>query len=199
MDPLNVIARIRDSVRAAMGDDPAHGWPHIERVRRLAWMIVSQEGLTGRIDGYVLELALLLHDVGRTLRGEGHHAVKSAEYAGKLLGEHGVPQDVIAGVQHAILAHSYSLGVRANTLEAMVLSDADKLDALGAIGIARAFHHGCLHGRGFEESVQHMVEKLLRLPDLMYLESSRRLARGRVAIIVEYIEAFRRETGLPLG
>jgi len=167
--------------RGLMGGDPAHGWPHVARVRRLAWRIVGMEGLS--VDRFVLDAAILLHDVGRSLEGEGHHAVKSAELARHLLEAMGVGHDRVEGVVHAILAHSYSLGVPARSVEAKVLSDADKLDALGAVGVARVFHTGCQMGRGFEDSLRHFHEKILRLPSLLHYEASRRIASGRIEIV----------------
>ncbi|MCE4617235.1 MAG: HD domain-containing protein [Desulfurococcales archaeon] len=201
MERREILRSVEARARKIMGQDPAHGWPHIERVRRLAQMIVWEEELN--VDKTLLELSVLLHDVGRFLPGEGHHAEKSATYAKHYLATLGIPSETIKRVVHAILAHSYSLGVKAETPEAMVLSDADKLDALGAIGIARAIHHGCQQNRDFEYSIGHMKEKLLKLPSLMYLESARRLANERVQIVKLYINQFEIEReftgGLPLS
>ncbi|MEB3773340.1 MAG: HD domain-containing protein [Desulfurococcales archaeon] len=190
MDQL--IREIEAAARRIMGEDPAHGWPHIVRVRRNARMIVEAEDLA--VDWLVLDAAILLHDVGRNLPGEGHHALKSASYARELLAglnAHGI----IDRVEHAIKAHSYSLGVPAETVEAKVLSDADKLDALGAIGVARAFHHGCTVGRGFETTIEHMLDKLVKLPRYMYFEHTRRIAAERVEFIQLFIRQYRLETG----
>ncbi|MCE4618566.1 MAG: HD domain-containing protein [Desulfurococcales archaeon] len=179
--------------RAIMGDDPAHGWPHILRVFRYSRIIANM--VEERMDWLTLETAILLHDVGRFLKGEEHHAAKSAEFARELLPQIGYRGDVEA-VVHAILAHSFSLGVKAETLEAMILSDADKLDALGAIGIARVFHTGCQFGRSFEESLEHFVEKIIKLPDLMYLDVSRKLAEEKVKIVKNYINELREELAI---
>ena len=188
MEHQDILRLAEVKAREVMGRDPAHGWPHIERVRNLARIIVIREGL--KVDEAVLELAILLHDIGRFLPGEGHHAKKSAIYARKYLTTLQIPDKMVKQVVHAILAHSYSLGIKAESPEAMVLSDADKLDALGAIGIARAIHHGCKQNRSFECSVKHMKEKLLKLPELMYLNSSRKIAEERVRIVKLYINQF---------
>ncbi len=187
-----VDAGLVETVRGIMGNDPAHGWPHVVRVHGISLRIVEE----GRLepDIRVLEHAVLLHDVGRFLEGKGHHAVKSASFARRVL--EGVDESFIEAVVHAILTHSYSLGVRAGTLEAMILSDADKIDALGAVGIARVFHTGCLLGRGFEDSLGHFREKILRLPGLLYLEASRRIARERARIVEEYVERLAEELGV---
>ena len=186
-----LLSKIEMASRRIMGDDPAHGWPHVVRVMHNAELIVYNEGV--EVDWVVLRVSIYLHDTGRFISGEGHHVAKSVSYATNLLEKLGVPKDFIRAVTHAIEAHSYSYGVRPSTIEAMVLSDADKLDALGAIGIARVFHHGCLNNRSFEDSVSHMVEKLLELPSKMILGYSRRLAEERVSIIRAFIEQYRRE------
>lgn len=188
-----MIDEVEVEARRIMGEDPAHGWPHVERVRRLARAIVEGEGVTP--DWQVLELAIILHDVGRHLPGEGHHAVKSALYAKTLLRLHAASEDLIEAVVHAIEAHSYSLGVEPRSIEAMILSDADKLDALGAVGIARVFHHGCQQGRSFDDSVRHIREKILRLPSKLHLQYSRRLARERMIIVLDFLDNYAREAG----
>jgi len=179
-----------EEARRLLGSDPAHGWPHVLRVARLAEEIVAAGGLEP--DYRVLAAAVALHDVGRALGG-GHHARVSAEYARRLLERLGWPGRDVWAVEHAILAHSYSLGVEARTLEAKILSDADKLDALGAVGVARVFHTGCQLGRDFKDSLAHFREKILSLPRLLYLEPSRRLAAARVRVVEEFIASAERE------
>jgi uncharacterized protein len=179
--------------RLIMGCDPAHGWPHVVRVHGYTKLIARH--IDGPIDWRVLEAATALHDVGRFIPGESHHAVKSAEIAGKLLPALGL-EDIVADVEHAILAHSYSLGVKPKTLEAAILSDADKLDALGAVGIARVIHTGCKMNRSFEESLNHFHEKILRLPELMHLEFSKELAREKAKIIAVFVENLESELGM---
>lgn len=181
-DPrLSVVERVAVAV---MGSDDAHGWPHVVRVGLLAGRLARRLDL----DEGVLYAAVMLHDVGRAVPGEGHHAVKSAEFAEGLLAALGYSESQVEAVRHAILAHSYSLGVKARTLEAMVLSDADKLDALGVVGAARAFITGFQRGRSLWESLRHFREKLLRLPSLMYLEESRVIAERRVKILLAMLE-----------
>ncbi len=189
------IGLINSISRMLLGGDPAHGWPHVERVRRLAWEIVSLEGLEDKINKCVLDASIALHDVGRSTSSNMHHAAESAKVAVELLGALGASSSCMKAVEHAILAHSYSLGVKAETLEARVLSDADKLDALGAIGIARVFHTGCKMGRDFEDSVKHFYDKILRLPDTMYLNASRKIAAERLRIIEGFLREWRREIG----
>ncbi|MCE4620646.1 MAG: HD domain-containing protein [Desulfurococcales archaeon] len=185
--PLVIIAS------SIMGCDPAHGWPHVARVYSYSERIVENERL--RVDWKVLEASIALHDIGRFTPGSGHHAEKSASLAVEFLSGLGM-EDIVGEVRHAILAHSYSLGVKPKSVEAKVLSDADKLDALGAIGIARVIHTGCQMGRSFRESLSHFYEKILRLPDRMYFDYSRRLAEKLVVRVENYIEALEEEMGM---
>ncbi len=180
---------------AIMGNDPAHGWPHIERLESLIVELIENEGVDEMVDRCLLYTGLYLHDVGRSMPGDENHALKSASYAKSLLETLGVPESCIEDVVHVIKAHSFSLGIRAETLEAMILSDADKLDALGAVGIARVFHTGCTMKRGFKESIKHFYEKIIRLPELLYLSSAKEVARERIKIIEAFLEEWKRELG----
>lgn len=176
MEPETLLSEAERLARHLLGQGFAHGYPHVERVRRYAWEIVEAESL--RVDRLVLELAVTLHDAGRPL-GEPH-ARLSARLAESFLRDR-LDGERLARVVNAILYHSYSYARRARVEplgpEALVLSDADKLDALGATGFLRVFLHGCEAGRGFEESLAHFDEKIFRLPGLMHYQYSRRLAR----------------------
>ncbi len=188
---VNAIARL---CRRLYGEDPAHGWPHILRVISWAERIVNSEGLD--VDPEVLVVSILLHDIGRLEGGSGYHAVRSSEIANIILEVLGYDSVFRDTVSKAILAHSYSLGYKAENVEAMVLSDADKLDALGAIGIARVFHVGALMNRGFEDSLEHFRTKIVRLKDLMYFNYSRRIAEVLVARVIEYLKWWSEELQL---
>ena len=189
------INSIITSVKHIMGEDPAHGWPHVERVLTIADTLAQNYG--DRINREVLALAVILHDIGRfTGDRRKHHAMASAEEASRILREHGYEPIVIDAVEHAIIAHSWSLGMEARTIEAMILSDADKLDALGAVGIARVFHTGCQMDRGFQDSIGHFHEKILRIPEKLYLPESKAIAEERLQIVKLFLDAWRREVNM---
>ncbi len=177
--------------RAIMGADPAHGWPHIVRVHKLSRRIAGE--LDEPVNWRILETAILLHDVGRSIEGGGHHAVKSARFAEEILPSLGYGADEVESVVHAVRSHSYSLGEPATTIEAKILSDADKLDALGAVGIARVIHTGCRINRSFEDSLKHFYEKILDLPGYMYLEPSRKIAYRRLEIVRRFVSQLEEE------
>ncbi len=181
---------VRDLVKGLMPSDPVHGYPHVERVLKIARRLA--EGLKG-VDTEVLELAVLLHDLGRKSGAPGNHAEKSARLAESLLKALGYPEDRVKRVVEAIIAHSFTSGVKPKSLEAMILSDADKIDALGAVGIARVLMYSGAIGRGLEESIQHFKVKILKLPSYMYTEKGREEALKRVKLVKEFVEALEGE------
>ena len=181
-------------VRLIMGDDPVHGYPHVSRVKELCRYLAR--GMGSAVNMRVLEAAALLHDIGRVSEDYSRsHAEISAEVAGLLLPHLGFSEKEVEEVRHAILAHSFSLGVKPRTMEAMILSDADKLDAMGAVGVARAFMESGRRGRSFEETVRHFEEKLLKLRGLMNTEEGRRLAEERHRFMALFLERFLEEVG----
>ena len=190
-------------------DDLAHGWEHIERVYRLAVYIAEQENA----DIFIVGMAALMHDIGHLSTDTSlHHADLSMSMAGELLLSYGVSAATREAILHAIEAHSFSLGIEPRTLEAQVVRDADRLDALGAIGILRWAITGAVRRTGetqiyhpddpFAEwhtlddrryMLDHFFTKLLKLEDTMATQTGRVLARERTAYMRAYLDAFRKE------
>lgn len=173
-----------------MGWGFSHGYPHVERVLRYARLIAGE---IANVDDFLLELSVYLHDVGRAL-GEPH-AYYSALVAKAFLEEFKVSPDLLELVVNAIEYHSFSYAklkkVEAKSAEAKILSDADKLDALGVVGFLRAFHYGWERGRSLEETVSHFNEKLFRLKELLHYECSRRIAKKleqRMQVILAWLK-----------
>lgn len=164
----------------------SHDEKHVERVVRLAKFIAKKEGA----DLDVVLTAARLHDLARDCK---NHAVESAERAREILKKTGKKKEFIEAVTHAIESHSFSSGTEPRTLEAKVLSDADKLDAIGAIGVARAFLYSGEKGRGIEETLKHFEEKLLKLKDLLYTETARNLAEERHEFLRLFYEQIKKE------
>ena len=193
-DPRSVelIERTREYARHFFEREGTHGFSHVERVFNLCLHIGKEEGA----DLEVLALAALLHDVARPLESAGKvedHAAEGARIARHFLRSIGYPEEKVEAVAHAIEAHRFSRGPEPETLEAKILSDADKLDAIGAIGVARVFMYSGEHGRSIEDSLEHFEGKILKLKDLMYTETARRLAEERHRFTEEFIERIRRE------
>ncbi|NJE25351.1 HD domain-containing protein [Thermococcus sp. MV5] len=167
-----------------------HGFSHVKRVFNLCLHLGKDEGA----DLEVLALAALLHDIARPLEDRGiveDHAKESAKIARRFLSSFGYPK--IEEVVHAIEAHRFSKPPEPKTIEAKILSDADKLDAIGAIGIARVFMYSGEHGRDIEVSLRHFEEKILKLRDLMYTKSAKKLANERHKFVEEFIKRIQKE------
>jgi uncharacterized protein len=213
-----VLAELHDEVRHRfLGiDDLAHGWEHVSRVYQLANFIARKEGA----DSFIVGAAALLHDLGRAepheigTEPEGHHADLSVSLATGLLSERDVSRTRQEAILHAILAHSFSRGVEPRTIEARVVRDADRLDALGAIGIlrwaitgeVRRTPHSYDPDDPFAERrelddkqymLDHFPRKLLELEATMLTPAGRTMARQRTAFLQQYIEQFRRELDIP--
>ncbi|MHA2002349.1 MAG: HD domain-containing protein [Promethearchaeota archaeon] len=158
--------------------DDLHGLPHIQRVLRNSHRIYSKEGGNWNL----IETIIWLHDIGR--RDEklqkNHHAQYSAELAQNLFQKLKIPEDLQEKITHGILAHSFSIGGKPKFLEAKIVSDADKLDALGAVGIFRVCAYQALHHQGINEVLAHCDDKLFKLIDLMFLPTSKKIAKERV-------------------
>ena len=116
-----------------------HDWTHVERVKKLALKIAKAEGA----DLDIVELAVYLHDIGRKkeMKNKGNfcHAEEGAKLAKGILKKYNLSQAVIDNITHCIISHRYRNSHIPNTIEAKVLYDADKLDSIGAIGVARDF------------------------------------------------------------
>jgi uncharacterized protein len=166
-----------------------HGLYHVERVYNWANRIIEMEGL--EVDQLILKLAVYLHDVGRGV-GEPH-AYYSALIARELLREAECSEGEIEEVVEAIESHSfsYSAGRRSVYSDlAKVLSDADKIDALGLIGFIRVFLYSERRGRSIGESIEHFHEKILKLHELMNYNYSKAIAKEyteRVKMLLELL------------
>jgi len=182
---LSLVNLIEKIVRNVVGKDPVHGWPHVKRVLEIArWIALKHP----EADLEVIEMAALLHDISRNGYEVEDHAMQSAIIAKELLTALGYPKDKLQKVVSAIETHSYSSGRKPDTIEGMILSDADKLDALGAIGIARVFMYSGILGRSLEESVSHFKSKILKLPEKMMTNEGREEALRRLRIVENFIK-----------
>ena len=199
---------LKREVERMMADDPAHDFEHVMRVYRNAQRMCRKEGADERL---VLSAALL-HDIVTYPKSDRRSKTSSAESAEKsreILGRHGFADGEIAIVYDAIRDHSFSQNRIPRTIEGRILQDADRLDALGAIGIARVFATGGLMRRPLYRvddpfcrdrvpddtswTVDHFFQKLLRLESLMNTESGRAEARRRTRILEEYLGNLERE------
>ena len=129
---------------------------------------------------------------------EKNHAELSAELSLDFINSQGfqISQDVLDNIIHCIRAHSFSNKTIPKTLEAKILSDVDKLDALGAIGIYRVIGFTIKKQGGVKQVIEHMENKIMKLRDQLYLEESRKIADERKKIIENYYNQLKKETNL---
>lgn len=198
-------------VRTELGEDPTgHDWYHVDRVRRSALHICKEEGLG---DPLVIELAALLHDI------PDEKLIDTVEQGRAKLGSFFKSNIVPANIQDHIFeiidTISYKGGrkIELKTIEAKIVQDADRLDAIGAIGIARAFAYGGKKGQliyhpniqvrekmsleeyrsGKSTSIHHFYEKLLKLKDLLNTNTARKMAEKRQQMMLSFLEQFFQE------
>jgi len=163
-----------------------HGLPHIKRVLQNARRIHAHEGGGGSWP--LIESIVWLHDIGRIdeKKKKKNHAIISAKSAGDFLKTLNLSSQDIQEIRHGILGHSYSMGGKPQTLEAQITSDADKLDALGAVGIFRVCAYQGQKNLGISEVIAHLDEKILKLENQMFLDYSKILAKDRTKIIIDF-------------
>ena len=182
------IEYIRDLFR---DNADGHGADHSLRVWRNAMMIAESEDCDPRI----VSLAALLHDADDYKL----FATENNANARRFLDAHGVTREDADRICAAVNAVSFSKnkGKRPETAEGRIVQDADRLDALGAVGIARTFAYGGGHGRPPEDSIAHFHEKLLLLKDMMNTEKAKRIAEERHAYMEGFLREWDRETKIP--
>ena len=208
--PDAVVAATEAFVQERLANHGAgHDWNHTERVTRLARRLAEAEGA----NHLVVQLAALLHDIA-DFKFSGDEEASGRQAAAWLAGQ-GVEGAMIAHVVEIINTLSFKSvdQPRLRTLEGQCVQDADRLDALGAIGIARTFAYGGWKGTPMHDpampprvgmtaeeyrahlgtSVNHFHEKLLHLRDLMNTPTARRLAEARHQYMVEFLARFEAE------
>lgn len=195
--------RLRAIAAHEMVADSAHDMAHLDRVWANAQAIAAGEG---GADMDVLCAASYLHDLVNLPKDAPDRAQASrlaARAAAPHLAALGMDAGQIAATRHAIEAHSFSAGIAPRTPEAAILRDADRLDALGAIGIARAFAVAGALGRAIHApddpfatartlddsafAVDHFATKLLRLPEGMLTVTGRAIAQARAAAMRRFL------------
>lgn len=205
---FSTIIFVKDQLQKAEG---GHDWWHIERVWKLAKTIAKKE----MVDIRIVELGALLHDIADSKFHGGDESIGPMK-AEEFLQTQEVDQDVIEHVKAIIENISFKGGNEARKFsspELDVVQDADRLDAIGAIGIARTFNYGGFKNRELynpdippnlnmtkEEykkstapTINHFYEKLLLLKDRMNTETGKQLAEQRHQFMEQYLEQFYKE------
>ncbi len=210
--PTTIITSTADHVRTLMqGENSGHDWWHIYRVWQNSLYIAARE----QVDSDVVQLAALLHDIGDWKFHGGDDSV-GPRLAREWLQSLNVDESIISHVCTIIANLSFKgADVKAAplSLEGQVVQDADRLDAIGAIGIARAFAYGGAKGREMHDpqaapimhtsfdqykasrgtTINHFHEKLLLLKDRLNTPTARTLAEQRHAFMLEFLDQFNAE------
>lgn len=196
---------VKESLSAA---EAGHDWWHTYRVFRLAQSIAQKE----KADLLVCQLGALLHDIADPKFNEGDEN-KGSQIASDFLRRYGINEEIISRVTEIIRQVSFKGINQMNTgtsIEVKVVQDADRLDAIGAIGIARTFHYGGFKNRKIYDpaippkkysshleywksdtsTINHFYEKLLLLKEMMNTSTGKRLAEERHRFLEEYLKEF---------
>jgi uncharacterized protein len=203
MNRNEVILMTEEFVRQRMKDyDSGHDWWHIERVRRIAKFINEQEALA---DPFMLDIAVLLHDTadskfaGNDI-GQGYALIEDFMNKAGLAQINNQVIEVITNVSFSKKNSSGNL----NDPVLLILQDADRLDAIGAIGIARAFNYGGFRNNSIyipvnqstikvQSTIGHFYDKLLKLKDMMNTHTGQMIAEERHLFLEKYLEQFYKE------
>ncbi len=194
MNVDEILSAVRTFAHNNSEKDDLHGFKHVERVLNLCVQI----GTALNANLLTIKIAALLHDVGRIYEKKNdakNHAEMSGEMAEKFFQKtnFNINIDNIENIIHSIRAHSFSNNIKPKTLEAKILSDADKLDALGAIGLYRTISFTLRNKGGIIQVIEHLENKILKLKDGLYLEVSKQIGEERSKIIIDFYNKIREE------
>ncbi|MBW8349212.1 HD domain-containing protein [Bacillus sp. IITD106] len=207
MDKVSIISQTKAFVYQQLHDDATgHDWWHIYRVSKIAKKIASIENA----DIFLCEMAALLHDIAdEKLNSTEEEGIKKVN---DFLSSVNIDEEYISKIMEIITTMSFKGGGQPpmKTLEGMIVQDADRLDAMGAIGIARAFAYSGAKNQLIYDpdikpvekldkdqyrnrkstAINHFYEKLFKLKDLMNTDMGKKMAESRHQFMKEYIETF---------
>ena len=203
-----VLDSLKDEVKKIMDGDSAHDFEHIMRVYKTAQKICKQE----KINEKLILSAVMLHDIVSYPKSDKRSKLSSLESAKKskqILKKYNFSKEEITIISDAIRDHSFSQNKVPETLVGKILQDADRLDALGAIGIARVFATGGSLKRPFYNmddpfckkrnpndkiwTVDHFFQKLFKLESLMKTKSGKMEAKKRTRVLKEFLNHLKQE------
>ncbi|MCH9657805.1 HD domain-containing protein [archaeon] len=205
---MNDVDLLKKEVKSIMDNDSAHDFEHVMRVYKNAKKICQKENANEKL----ILCAVLLHDIVSYPKSDKRSKLSSLESSKKsiqILQKYDFSEEEILIVSNAICDHSFSQGKVPETIEGKILQDSDRLDALGAIGIARVFATGGSLGRSFYDAddpfckkrlpddktwtVDHFFQKLLKLESLMNTESGMAEAKTRTDVLRVFLRHLERE------
>jgi len=194
MDSNRILSKVRTFAYNNSEKNDIHGFAHVERVLKLSLEI----GTALNANLLVINIAALLHDTGRYLKKDDevkNHAEISAEIAKNFIVKNNfnIAIEDVENILHCIRTHSFSNNLEPKTLEAKILSDADKLDALGAIGLYRTIGFTIKKFEGIEQVINHLENKILKLKEMLHLDYSKQIAVKRHEIILDFYNQIKKE------
>ena len=176
--------------RLFAGNADGHGLDHSIRVYKNAMLLAETEPTADR---FIVALSALLHDADdyKLFQTENNANARSFLKSANVDPE---TTDRICEVINSV-SFSKNKGKKPETIEGQIVQDADRLDAIGAIGIARTFAFGGKHNRSLESSIDHFHEKLLLLKDMLNTEKAKELAKNRHRFMEQFLKEWEKETG----
>ena len=205
---MNVLDSIKNEIIKIMDNDPAHDFDHVMRVYTNAKKIVKKE----KADEKLVLSAALLHDIvsyPKSSKRSKFSSIDSAKKSKIILKKYGFSKEEIIIISDAIKEHSFSKGKIPSTVEGKILQDADRLDAIGAIGLARVFSFSGSNNRPFYDpkdpfsenrvindnkwTLDHFFQKLLTLEKKMNTKTGKTLAKKRTKILKNFLKEIKSE------
>ena len=205
---MDILGSLQNEIKSKLSNDSAHDFDHIMRVYKNAQKISKKEKANTKL---VLS-AVLLHDIVSYPKSDKRSklsSIKSAEASKKILKKYDFSLDEIQIISDAIRDHSFSQNKIPQTIEGKILQDADRLDAIGAIGVARVFAVSGSEKRPFYSpndpfcqkrtpndqkwALDHFYKKLLRLESMMNTKSGKIEAKKRTKVLKEYLSQLKKE------
>lgn len=201
---------MKENIQVYFVNGGSHSFDHTQRVYNLAMRLAKNEP----VDSDILKAAVLLHDIARKkedeVNGKICHAKEGSIIANEILGNSGFPKEKIERVCYAIKIHRHSLGIKPETIEAAILQDADRLDALGAITVGRMFSSGGETGKPMYNpnipldkecptydsysTIHGFYNKILKLKSETFnTYEAREIAKGRYEFVEEFLDRFLKE------
>ena len=200
MNKENILQEVEQYIKNTfLEEGTGHDYFHIERVVINARKIVEKEDA----DSFLVELAAWVHDIGDYKLHGG--VDKSEELITTYLKTLNLDDELIAKINEIVSQVSFSKGNEPTSIEAKIVQDADRLDAIGAVGIARCFAYGGSVGSILfnpldrsenNSSIQHFYDKLFKLKDLMHTETAKKIAEERHEYMKGFVQQFYREVNV---
>ncbi len=200
--------RLKEKIIPYFEYDDGHGFDHTERVYRNALLISGEEN----VDLDIVQASVLLHDIARAKETDENgvcHSEEGAKMAKEILKEMNFPDEKIDKVLHCIKVHRFSKGLKAETREAEILQDADRLDALGAMVLVRMIQRSLKYnlpiydpnipikekydGKG-KTVINHIYEKILNIkPETFKTKKAQKIAKERYGVVKDFANSYLKE------